>query len=42
MDKQDSLRVFTLRGSERIAVMRELDTLERHTLPALLERASPL
>ena len=40
MDKQDSLRIFTLQGRERLAVMGQLDTLERFVLPGLLERAA--
>lgn len=40
LDKQDSCRIFTLQGKERIDVMRELDTLERFTLPDLLEQAA--
>lgn len=40
LDKQDSLRIFTLQGKDRIGVMREIDTLERFTLPDLLEQAA--
>jgi len=38
LDKQDSVRIFVLRGSERLRAMRELDTLERFTVPELQER----
>lgn len=38
--KQDSRRIFTLQGSERLRVQAELDTLARFTVPDLLEQAA--